>query len=244
MMTRIAGGLCCYAGRAIPASKIRSVNQTNHHQPLPREVYIRRRIVAVAAIIVVVGLLWWFIASLGSDDAQPTSASSTSPVVTSTQPDVTSPSEPPNQKREVQTAVSTTTGGGKTTCGVEDLQVVAKPGEATFAADQLPNFFAEITNPTQVNCVVNLSEDRLMFEVFALNNYGRVWADLDCNEPNVNGEVTIEPGQKVAYELKAWSRTTSAPGQCDNRQSVGAGAYLLYAHVGDNVSAPATFNVA
>lgn len=218
---------------------------------------MRRRVAAVGALIVVVLLLWWLISSIGGSDEEAGNTAASDAMATSTQPDMTSPNEPPNQKGDDKSPESSTSekseesessekekGNGKKTCSVGDLKVVAQPGSITFQGDQQPNFYAKISNPTEADCVVDFSEDQLKFEVFTLNNYQRVWADLDCNESDVDGEVTIEPGKEVAYELKAWSRTTSAPEQCDNRQPVEPGAYLLYTHVGDNVSEPATFNLA
>ena len=231
-----------------------AVSADNRVKPLPKEVYVRRRVAAAVALLLVVLLLWWLISSLtGSDDAE--NAAATEQAVTSTTPDMTSPNEPPNAKESEsettsakESATSTSESASaeasaKNSCELGDLDVTAKPGATTFADGKQPNFFAEISNPTKKECVIDAGDSPLKFEVFTLGGYERVWADLDCNSSDVSGDITIPAGEKVNYELKAWSRTTSAPDQCDNRQPVDAGAYLLYAHLGDNVSEPATFNL-
>ena len=76
-----------------------------------------------------------------------------------------------------------------------------------------------------------------------MGNYQRVWGDIDCNAPEVVGETKVKAGESLNYEMAAWSRTTSAPNKCEDRQPVGPGSYLLYAHVGNNTSEPASFNL-
>lgn len=225
---------------------------------------MRRRIAAVVVIVLVILLIWWIVSAIsgGDNNAATTAntASQSSTVSSSAKPSESkkadaiassSESESPSgsesatdtAKPSDPNAAGAEGAEGKDTCTVADLQVTATPGEPTFPAGQLPKFFATIKNPTKADCVVDFNTNQLKFEVFTMNNYERVWADTDCNAPEVTGDVTIPAGRSVNYELEAWSRTTSAPGKCDNRQPVSPGNYLLYAHVGDNTSQPATFNL-
>ncbi|WP_225733051.1 hypothetical protein [Corynebacterium sp. 321] len=230
-------------------------NQNPPKRPLPREIYMRRRIAAGVVLLVVILLLWWLISSLSGGDKDQSVAQSE--VATSRSIDATSPAEPPHQTDKKSSEPSKTESSTKDekgdekddakkkeVCTVADLKVTATPGAPTFGADQQPNFFVNIKNPTKGDCSVDFDAHKLMFEVFTLDNYQRVWGDLDCNDAEVRGTVDIKAGEEVNYELGAWSRTTSAPGRCDNRTAVGPGGFLLYAHVGDNVSEPATFNLA
>ena len=225
------------------------MSEDNREKQLPKEVYVRRRVAALALLVVVVLLLWWIISSLGgNDDGE--NAAATDNMASSTTPDMTSPNEPPNTKKETESAKessssesSSESSSSKKSCSLADLKVTAQPGAQTFGAAQQPNFFAKISNPTDAECVIDADEDQLKFEVFTLQSYQRVWADLDCNSSDVSGDITIPAGESVNYELKAWSKTTSAPEQCDDRQAVQPGSYLLYTHFGDNVSEPATFNL-
>lgn len=223
---------------------------------------MRRRIAAVAILVLVLFLLWWFIGSLGGGDDKQNVASDqkaeTSQSVTeqtaseSAKPkestsESAKPSDKNSDKSSASNSASETTKADekpkKNTCGLADLEVVASPGSPSFAPDAVPNFFVTINNPTSADCKLDLSKDKLSFEVFTLNNYQRVWGDLDCNESGASGERTIKAGENAKFSLDSWSRTTSAPNACEDRQPVGAGSYLLYAHVGDNTSKPATFNL-
>lgn len=233
----------------------------NSRKPLPREVYMRRRLAAVVVLVLVLLLLWWLIGSLGgndegqdvaSDQKAETSQSSTTAAPSESSPASSSetqsgePSESAKGSDKPADASETTKAAEKpkkNTCELGDLEVVAKPGAPSFAPDAVPNFYVTINNPTAAECKIDLDKDKLSFEVFTLNNYQRVWGDLDCNESGASGERTIKAGESVKYSLESWSRTTSGPNACEARQPVGPGSYLLYAHVGDNTSKPATFNL-
>lgn len=241
-------------------------------RPYPPEVYRRRRIAALVAIILVVALIWWFISRLGGNSDTENTASNTEVTTESVSPpnlpkpkdstaastaasgsQVAGESSSETTGESASESVSETAGESTTaeteqkehrdTCSVNDLDLTAKPAKATFAAGELPSFFVTIENPTKADCVVDFDSSKLLFEVFRLDNYQRVWGDLDCNASDVTDTRTIEAGKSVNFELGAWSRTTSAPNQCDDRKPVDPGAFLLYAHVGDNVSEPATFNL-
>lgn len=242
-------------------------------RPLPPEVYLRRRIAAGVILIVIIALVWWAIASLSSSKKADTAASGVTheavqPPFAQDTAVQTSAASDKNSEEEKKASPSTSSGDTVTTsvassentstsasasataeeakqdtCSVADLRITAKPSKPEYASTELPNFFVSIYNPTKADCLVDFDSARLLFEVFTLNDYKRVWGDLDCNKPEVTGEVKIKAGDTKNYELGAWSRTTSAPNQCEKRQPVAAGGYMLYAHVGDNNSDPATFNL-
>lgn len=209
-------------------------------------------------MVIVILLLWWLLGSLGgsNEDASTPAAdtaqsSSAAPASGKEKKPATSESKKPKAPKkdqekkpdEEQDSKPKDPAADKTTCELGDLRLTAVPGKSTFDPEEQPTFYVEIKNPTKGDCVINVDEDQLLFEVFAMDDYHRVWGDLDCNEPSVNGDVTIEAGKSQNYKMGSWSRTTSAPDQCESRQPVGPGSYLLYAHLGDNVSQPATFNM-
>ena len=229
----------------------------DNRRPLPREVYIRRRIAAVVILVVVIGVIWALISLVSGGGDSENTASTESAITTSEQQDMTSSPEPPKgtepseskdekaseEKSEDKSKDSENKEEKKDSCSLADLQVTARPGAPTFNAEQQPNFFVKIENPTNADCDINFDDSPLKFEVFTMGNYERVWGDIDCNEPEVVGDTKIKAGESVNYEMAAWSRTTSAPGKCEDRKPVDPGSYLLYAHVGDNTSQPASFNL-
>ncbi|WP_238596903.1 hypothetical protein [Corynebacterium heidelbergense] len=235
-------------GEARSGARAGRPEEGRNGRPLPREVYIRRRVAAVVVLVVLIGLLWWAIAAMFGGGSDSENAAATQ--ATSTSPNMKGPVEPPqgNSSKASDSATSSSSASASSepkagNCSPADLQVEAVPGAPVFGADQQPNFFAKITNPTGRDCELNMEDSPLKFEVFRLNDYQRVWSDLDCNDPEVTGNVKFPAGKTTTYELTSWSRTSSVPGNCGSRDPVPAGAYLLYTHVGDTVSQPATFNL-
>ena len=101
-----------------------------------------------------------------------------------------------------------------------------------------------VTNNSEADCTVDLEANPMSFEVFNLASYERIWGDTDCNEPTASEDIDLAAGESRNFALNGWSRTTSAPDQCADRADAGTGAFLLYGHLGDKVSEPATFNLA
>lgn len=231
---------------------------------MPPEIYQRRRITAVVVLVVVVALLWWVISSLtGGDDGQNTVARTSESSAVSQAPSETAPestesaassetsteaseSASPSRSAEPSEAEAVPDDvASKETCGLDDLRLSVRPGAPTFRDGQQPNFFLEVTNPTSGECDIDLGEDELKFEVFTMDSgYSRVWGDTDCNSPTSTGRLRLDPDQSRTFEMTAWSRTTSSPDSCDNREPVGNGAYMVYGHIGDNTSESQTFNLA
>lgn len=238
------------------------MSQPNDARPLPPEIYQRRRLLAVVVVVVVVALVWWLVSSLtgGDDEATPVAqqSSSTQPAATSEESQASetgSATEAPSESAELseseEPSESADPSGApdevanKETCELDDLQLSVRPGAPTFADGDLPNFFLEVTNPTAGDCDIDLGEDELRFEVFTMDSgYSRVWGDTDCNDPTSSGRLRLEADQTRTYEMTAWSRTSSSPDSCDDRQPVDNGAYMVYGHIGDNTSESQTFNLA
>ncbi|MGO1950483.1 MAG: hypothetical protein ACTH1D_12680 [Mycobacteriaceae bacterium] len=243
-------------------------NPHDDQRPLPPEIYRRRRIAAIVALVVVIALLWWVVSSLtGGDDesvpvaqqTQSESGSAAPPEPSGSSGGSTSASasgEPSEDAADPSGEATATEAAGepsegadelanKDSCVLEDLQLSVRPGAPTFRDGDQPNFFLEVTNPTGADCDIDLSEDELRFEVFTMDSgYTRVWGDTDCNSPTSSGSLELEPEQSRTFEMTGWSRTTSAPDSCDNREPVGPGAYMVYGHIGDNTSEQQTFNLA
>lgn len=171
--------------------------------------------------------------SAASSEASESSASTEEPSESAEASESEEPSDVPEEIAD------------KTTCELDDLQLTVRPGAPTFRDGQQPNFFLEVTNPTSGECDIDLSEDELRFEVFTMDaGYTRVWGDTDCNEPTSSGNLELEAKQSRTYEMTGWSRTTSSPDSCSNREPVDNGAYMVYGHIGDNTSESQTFNLA
>ncbi|AWB84647.1 hypothetical protein [Corynebacterium liangguodongii] len=226
-------------------------------RPLPPEIYTRRRVAALVIILVLVGLLVWGLtawARSGSGQEQPDSTApatpteqiTTSPTVPApSEETTTTPSSPSSSASSGASSPSASTSANaaaKDTCELGDLDIVAQTSEPSYAAGQQPVFYMEVKNPTKADCVINLDQDKLRFEVYTMADNQRVWSDVDCYPPVVAGEQTFAPGEPRKFEAK-WSATGSKPGQCKNREPVGPGSYYLHAVIGDSASNPADFTL-
>lgn len=229
-----------------------------NRRPLPKEIYIRRRIAALVILLLVAALLVWGLVKLaggGSHDADVANtgdgeSTASKPIASGGPP--SSPSAPPSSESSPAPSSSQSSASpspspapqaaGKSKCELQDLVITASTSAPNYSPDQGPVFYVTVQNPTEGDCQIDLAKSPLRYEVYDMATNHRVWSDIDCNKPDETGMTTFKAGQERHFEAQ-WSRTTSAPGQCTNRQPVPAGAYFLHGLVGENHSDPSTFNL-
>lgn len=211
---------------------------------LPEEIYVRRRVAAAVGILVLVGLLVWGLVAVAGGGGFLAAAAVTSEVRSST-----SAAPETSETEASETAESTEASESeepraeaKDSCGLGDLRIVASSDRPSYGAGVQPTFYMTVTNPTDVDCEINLDEDELRFEVYNLESNARVWADTDCFPSILTGEETFSAGDERRFQA-VWSRLGSQPGQCSNREDVGTGSFFVHAVIGDNPSDAHTFNL-
>ncbi|MCT1554831.1 hypothetical protein M3E75_02520 [Corynebacterium sanguinis] len=229
-------------------------HQTLDSRPLPPEIYTRRRVAALVILLVLVALLVWGLTAWARSGSGAGETAESTTAAPPTEQITTEPTVPAPSDEETTTATATTTAqssteatptvntDGKETCELADLDIEAQTSEPSYAAGDQPVFYMKISNPTKADCVINLDDNQLRFEVYTMNDNQRVWSDVDCYPPVVTGEETFAPGEPRLFEAR-WSATGSKPGQCTNREPVAGGAYYLHAVVGDSASNPADFTI-
>lgn len=216
----------------------------------PQQVYYqRRRAAAVVVLVVLALLLVWILSSLGGNNEENTAQvaeTTTSKPAEVTTSEVTSEAKPAPSSAakpaEKSAAEKTTSAKPKDSCTIDDLVVSARTDQPNYGEGILPTFYMTIENPTAVDCIIDFTEATPRFEVYNLTSNERMWADIDCNDSVGEGEQTIPPGEERFYQA-TWSRTTSAPERCEDRQRVEPGSFYLHTVVGNNASQPATFNL-
>lgn len=224
----------------------------SNQRPLPPEIYMRRRVAALVILLVVVALLVWglsaFARSGKTDETEttpetvaeaPSTTLATEPTVQLSEESTTpTSSEAPTQPTEETAAAPVKKGS----CELADLQIHASSNQPSYAVGVQPVFYMEVENPTDTDCVIDLDDDLLRFEVYDMATNDRIWSDTDCYPPVAAGNVEFAPGEKRRWEAR-WSATASQPGQCDNRPEVKAGSYFLHGVIGDNASDASPFNI-
>ena len=213
---------------------------------------MRRRVAALVILLVVVALLVWglsaFARSGKTDETEntpetvaeaPSTTLATEPTVQLSEESTTpTSSEAPTQPSEETAAAPVKKGS----CELADLQIHASSNQPSYAVGVQPVFYMEVENPTDTDCVINLDDDLLRFEVYDMATNDRIWSDTDCYPPVAAGSVEFAPGEKRRWEAR-WSATASQPGQCDNRPEVKAGSYFLHGVIGENASDASPFNI-
>lgn len=239
---------------------------TRTSKPLPREIYVRRRIAALVAILVFVVILIWAATALfgGSPEdkeSQPAAASSSlvqpSEQPTASQSEETESETPSSDSEEEQPSeegaedaeksedsqnTELVVDPSKTECSLDDLNVMAKTKEDSVPGGKMPTFYMEVFNPTTKDCSIDLDEQQLRFEVYKMGSNERVWSDTDCYASVETGKQTFKSGETRFFQAD-WSRKRSEPGQCTERPEAESGAYFLHTVIGDNYSAALPFNL-
>ena len=220
----------------------------SNQRPLPPEIYMRRRVAALVILLVVVALLVWALSAVarsgGGDSAEETTSEAPASTI-ETEPTVSAPEEPSSEPSEPAPAASSSVEAAPArtgACELKDLRITAMPNQPSYAAGTQPVFYMEVENPTDTDCVIDLDENILRFEVYNMRTNEKMWADTDCYEPVVAGTQTYKAGQKQGYQAR-WSGTVSQPGQCEDRPAIEPGSYFLHTVIGDNASDAAPFNI-
>lgn len=221
---------------------------------MPEIYYRRRRAAALGILVLVVLILALLLSRCGGPDEENTAATESVQTSTTTATETSSSSsESSSESSSSESESSSEEATSSSTepsaeaaageqCDLGSLELVATSSASTYAAGQQPTFYLTLRNPTQADCTINLDETPITFEVFNLVSDDRVWADTDCNAPVAQGDITLAAGQERYYQA-IWSRTTSAPELCTERNEVEPGAYYLNVSIGDTRSAPHTFNL-
>lgn len=243
----------------------------DNNRPLPPEVYQRRRVAAVVVVLLLVALLIWAAVSCsGPKEESPAPAASSqtnswqAPTAENAEESAkdkekekdTEDDDPKDGKdadkhdsendaaKESEAKKSEDHKGsrGKDACELSDLKVTAQTDQSSYAEGQQPRFFMTVRNDTGADCEIDPDRSPLRFEVYDMANNARVWSDIDCNEPMLEGKTEVLDGDDRHFEA-VWSRTTSGPEECAVRHPVPQGSYYLHAVLGDNPSAAQPFNI-
>lgn len=208
---------------------------------------MRRRVAALVILLVIVALLVWGLSAFARSGK--TDETENTPETVSEAPSTTLATEPTVQLSEESTPSSTQPSEEtvaapvkKGSCELADLEIHASSNQPSYAIGVQPVFYMEVKNPTDTDCVINLDDNLLRFEVYDMATNDRIWSDTDCYPPVAAGKVEFAPGEKRRWEAR-WSVTASQPGQCDNRPEVKAGSYFLHGVIGDNASDASPFNI-
>lgn len=187
--------------------------------PQPPEVYWRRRLVVGLGLLAVIVIIVLIIVRPGSGNpgAQP-----------SPDPETTETSEP---------GEGGTVDGDAAACVAGQVVVTPVTDASSYPSGQQPMLSFTLLNTGTAVCTMEAGPD--VQEYLIMSGSDRIWASTDCQEPALPVPVVLEPGEARESTPFAWSRTRSAPNDCDaDRPSVTAGGatYRLSVTVGEFAS--------
>lgn len=209
--------------------------------PLPREVYVRRRVAAVvvAVVVVLAVVVALFLASRDTGtDTQATADGGDPDTSEAAETTETSTTEPTESDKPDDG------GASRGRCADEDLRLDVWPAGPNVTVGEEVRFFVNVLNTSETTCDRDLSEAPLSFEVYRLDDNTKVWSSIDCTTPRDEDEVELRPNEPEPRQID-WSGRRSAEGACaeSDRTPVEVGSYQVYALVGNVFSPAATFNV-
>ncbi|RLK59811.1 hypothetical protein [Actinokineospora cianjurensis] len=220
-------------------------------EPLPRSVYLRRRVIAVGAAVVAVLLLTWIITGfLGDDDGLGPLGLATAP---SSAPPTTSVAASVSASASATASASVSVSppaapappvapppDPNLPCADTVIAVAAEMDPPAFRPGSRPELRVVITNTGPAPCTRDIG--RAQRELLITTGPTRLWSSNDCT-PSDGAEPTIlAPGARTTFEVK-WAGRTSAPGCPTRRTTVQPGPYTLTARLGTLLSPPLPFTI-
>lgn len=219
---------------------------------LPPSVYWRRRFVLLASVIALIVLLVLTVNVLasGGSGGTPRAAGVLTGASTTPRPapttSVPTTSQAASSTSEAPTSASKSPSGSVSSsvppkpCTASQLSLAAAVGQSSYTVGQQPVLSIVVKNVSATPCVQDLADPQIVLRVY--NGESRVWGSHDCKVEPGTDDRTLMPAHAVRVSI-VWSGLTSQPGNCTNRQQVGAGTYTLYGSLAGHEATAAQFTI-
>jgi hypothetical protein len=184
----------------------------------PPQVYWRRRLVVGLGLLAVIVIIVLIVVRPGTGD----------------------PASDPRATPEVSETATNGTGGAAgapAPCTADQVVVTPVTDSNSYEPGQQPLLSLTLLNTGAAPCTIEAGSD--VQEYVIVSGSDRIWASTDCQDPGIAAPTVLEPGEELSTTPFPWSRTRSAPGDCDvERDPVTAGGatYRLSVTVGEFLS--------
>lgn len=184
--------------------------------PLPKSVYLRRRLLVLAGILgfgVAVALIIWR-PSFGDARIQTNEVHVPDDLVTvEAQDEADKPAED-----EI------------VTCSSGRIEVTPVIDAASYGPDQEPLLSLRVENVSDTDCIAELGTANMVFEITSGND--QIWRSTDCQIDADYRAVVLQPGEPEETDGIPWNRERSSPETCDlPRPTVSAGGASYHLRV-------------
>lgn len=179
--------------------------------PLPKSVYVRRRILLLTLLIAIPVVIVLFIVRPGSSGG-----------VAESKP-VTLPEDLSVDGADPESSAADLPG-----CKKSDIDVTAVASKPAYAPGENPELWMTISNTGAEACVIDLGTQEMVFEVKSGDEL--YWLSSHCQVDADSREVILEPDNPLSTEPIIWDRTRSSPETCEGERPVvpaGGAAYNL-----------------
>ena len=85
----------------------------------------------------------------------------------------------------------------KETCDLSDLKIEASTDHFSYEEGQLPNLYMKVANPTKADCIIDLTDNVIRFEIYTMDTNQLLWSDVDCNDPAETGKQTFKANSEL-----------------------------------------------
>ncbi|MBT0993274.1 hypothetical protein KIN34_03100 [Cellulomonas sp. DKR-3] len=219
--------------------------------PLPRRVYLLRRLVVLAVpVLLVLLLVWWLTGRGGSSpaDAAGTTGTtstagttrSTATVPTTPSPDASSPAapDPSPTLSDVEVAARA---AGVAVCASDDLRVTVEATHERYTGAEKPQLAITIRTTGDETCLLEAGDQNRRVTITSGDDV--VWSTNHCLGADPESRrLLLGPGVS-SKETFTWSRVRSEPGCVTGRTAPGAGTYTARLQLGGETVGKAVFDL-
>ncbi|ARJ04534.1 hypothetical protein B5808_04310 [Cnuibacter physcomitrellae] len=212
--------------------------------PLPKKVYLRRRLTVLAVLIALIAIVVLVIVRPGSNDGPPAAAGTPTPTSTAGAAEDQAAADAAAAADDHATAAPTTPAADPSptpapavveasspvACDPSVLTITPITDSDSYSAGAQPQLSFSMTNTGSVPCTLNAGTSQQKYTITSGSD--TYWTSTDCQVGASDTMALLEAGQTVTSAPFAWDRTRSTPETCNiAREPVPAGGASYHVHV-------------
>lgn len=189
--------------------------------PLPRRVYLVRRLVVLTVpVLLVVLLVWWLAGRGGSAGATPSAPGTATATATApATPSPTTPAPAPTLSDLERAARA----AGVTVCSPDLLRVTFEATQGSYTGTEKPQLAITYATTGEEPCLLEAGDRNRRVTITSGDDV--VWSTNHClGSGTESRRLLLGPGV-TSEETFTWSRVRSAPGCVTGQSAPGAGTY-------------------
>ncbi|WP_378145079.1 hypothetical protein ACFJGV_16405 [Cnuibacter sp. UC19_7] len=210
--------------------------------PLPKKVYLRRRLTVLAVLIALIAIVVLVIVRPGSGDGPPAAAGTPTPAPSAAAEDqsaaeaaaaadhATAAPTDADASPSASPSPAVVEASSPVACDPSMLTITPITDSSSYSDGAQPQLSFSMTNTGSVSCTINAGTSQQKYTITSGSD--TYWTSTDCQVGPSDTMALLEPGQTVTSAPFAWDRTRSTPETCGiAREAVPAGGASYHVHV-------------